>query len=171
VNPDIYEVRLHPQAARAFRRLQNPLRDRIATAIDALANDPRPTGTTRLAGRDDYRVRVGDYRIIYAVDDDERLVVVARIAHRRDVYRRELFARRLERVELNGSALSNPQVLLEVPKIAVLRQRPAASGSDSQAGLISPAASGTAEWRSEGTGRGGRVAPGCRDLSGAIVVV
>lgn len=41
-----------------------------------------------MAGRDDYRIRVGDYRIVYAVDDDEHLVIVARIAHRREVYRR-----------------------------------------------------------------------------------
>ena len=83
-----YEVRLHPQAARAFRRLQHPLRGRIAAAIDALADDPRPTGPTKLAGRDDYRIRVGDYRVVYAVDDDEHLVLIARIAHRREVYRR-----------------------------------------------------------------------------------
>jgi mRNA interferase RelE/StbE len=83
-----YEIRLHPEAARAFRRLQNPLRARIAAAVDALANDPRPAGTTKLAGRDDYRIRVGDYRVVYAVDDDEHLVLIARIAHRREVYRR-----------------------------------------------------------------------------------
>jgi mRNA interferase RelE/StbE len=83
-----YEVRLHPTAARAFRRLQPPLRDRIGDAIDALADEPRPTGAIKLAGRDDYRVRVSDYRIVYAVDDKERLVIVARIAHRRHVYRR-----------------------------------------------------------------------------------
>ncbi len=83
-----YEIRLHPQAARAFRRLQDPLRRRIAAAIDALADDPRPAGTTKLAGRDDYRIRVGDYRIVYAVDDNEHLVLIARIAHRREVYRR-----------------------------------------------------------------------------------
>jgi mRNA interferase RelE/StbE len=83
-----YEIRLHPQAARAFRRLQNPLRGRIAAAIDALANDPRPAGASRLAGRDDYRIRVGDYRIVYAVDDNEHVVLIARIAHRREVYRR-----------------------------------------------------------------------------------
>jgi mRNA interferase RelE/StbE len=83
-----YEIRLHPEAARGFRRLQNPLRGRIATAIDALANDPRPPGTTKLAGRDDYRIRVGDYRVVYAVDDNERLVLIGRIAHRREVYRR-----------------------------------------------------------------------------------
>jgi mRNA interferase RelE/StbE len=42
----------------------------------------------KLAGRGDYRVRVGDYRVVYAVDDEERVVIVARIAHRREVYRR-----------------------------------------------------------------------------------
>ena len=83
-----YEVRLHLAAARAYRRLHGPLRDRVRAAIDALASDPRPRGAQKLASRDDYRVRVGDYRIVYAVDDDDRLVIVARIAHRRDVYRR-----------------------------------------------------------------------------------
>jgi mRNA interferase RelE/StbE len=82
-----YEIRLHPQAARAFRRLQDPLRRRITAAIDAVADDPRPLGATKLAGRDDYRIRVGEYRIVYAVDD-ESVVLIARIAHRRQVYRR-----------------------------------------------------------------------------------
>ena len=73
---------------RAYRRLHGSTRDRINDAIDALAADPRPHGAAKLAGRDDYRIRIGDYRIVYAIDDQERLVVVARIAHRRDVYRR-----------------------------------------------------------------------------------
>ena len=63
------------------------MRDRVQAAIDALATNPRPTGTVRLAGRDNFRIRVGDYRIVYAVDDSDRLVIVARIAHRREVYR------------------------------------------------------------------------------------
>jgi mRNA interferase RelE/StbE len=88
VTSDPYEIRFHPQAARAFRRLLNPLRDRIAAAIDSLAHDPRPPGTTKLAGRDDYRIRVGDYRVVYAVDEANHLVLIARIAHRREVYRR-----------------------------------------------------------------------------------
>ena len=83
-----YEVRLHPAASRAYGRLQGPIRDRITAAIDALAKDPRPHGSQKLAGSDDYRVRVGDYRIVYAVEDAERLVIIARIAHRREVYRR-----------------------------------------------------------------------------------
>jgi len=83
-----YEVRLHPAAAREYRRLQGSLRDRVRIAIDALGSNPRPVGAVKVAGRDDCRVRLGDYRVVYAVDDAERLVIVARIAHRREVYRR-----------------------------------------------------------------------------------
>lgn len=64
------------------------MRERVAAAIDALAAEPRPLGAVRLAGRDDYWIRVGDYRIVYAIDDEARLVLVARIAYRREVYRR-----------------------------------------------------------------------------------
>jgi mRNA interferase RelE/StbE len=81
-----YDVRLLPAAAREYRRLQGPLGDRIRSAINGFALDPR--GVLKLAGRDDYRVRVGEYRIVYGIDDAERLVIVARIAHRREVYRR-----------------------------------------------------------------------------------
>ena len=61
--------------------------DRIAAAIDDLAINPRPPGAAKLAGRGDFRIRVGDYRIVYAVDDAEDVVLIARIAHRRDIYR------------------------------------------------------------------------------------
>ena len=84
----MHEVRIHPEAVRAFRRLRGRVRDRIESAIDGLAAEPRPHGAVKLAGRDDFRIRVGDYRIVYAVDDTDRLVLVARIAHRREVYRR-----------------------------------------------------------------------------------
>jgi mRNA interferase RelE/StbE len=60
----------------------------VNNAIDGLALEPRPHGSTKLAGRRDYRVRVGDWRIVYEVDDQRRRVVLIRIAHRSDVYRR-----------------------------------------------------------------------------------
>ncbi|MGH7765543.1 MAG: type II toxin-antitoxin system RelE family toxin [Candidatus Dormibacteraceae bacterium] len=82
-----YEVRLHPEAIKAYRRLRGSVADRIATAIDGLGINPRPTGAVKLAGREDFRVRVGDYRIVYAVDEAEHVVLIARIADRRDVYR------------------------------------------------------------------------------------
>jgi mRNA interferase RelE/StbE len=50
--------------------------------------EPRPPGAIKLAGRDDFRIRVGDHRIVYAVDDRNRQITVARIAHRHEVYRR-----------------------------------------------------------------------------------
>jgi mRNA interferase RelE/StbE len=53
-----------------------------------LSANPRPPGAVKLAGRDDFRIRVGDYRIVYAIDDEKYLVIVARVAHRREVYRR-----------------------------------------------------------------------------------
>jgi mRNA interferase RelE/StbE len=68
--------------------LHDPLLGQIGAAIDALAEEPRPQGAIRLAGQDDYRIRVGNHRIVYAVDDARMEVIVARIAHRREVYRR-----------------------------------------------------------------------------------
>jgi mRNA interferase RelE/StbE len=72
---------------KAYRQLRGSVADRIAAAIDGLGIDPRPTGSVKLAGRDDFRIRVGDYRIVFAVDDAKDLVLIARIAHRRDAYR------------------------------------------------------------------------------------
>jgi mRNA interferase RelE/StbE len=63
-------------------------RRRIADRIRALAEDPRPVGPEKLAGRRDrLRIRQADYRVIYSVDDSERAVTVVRIVHRRDAYR------------------------------------------------------------------------------------
>jgi len=60
---------------------------RIISALHALADDPRPHGVKKLKGyRDYWRIRVGDYRIIYAIQDNRLLVIVIRIGHRRDVY-------------------------------------------------------------------------------------
>jgi mRNA interferase RelE/StbE len=83
-----YEIRLHPEAIKAYERLHPPIRDRVRAAIDGLATVPRPPSVVKLAGSNDYRIRVGDLRLVYAVDDRARLIVVARIGHRREVYRR-----------------------------------------------------------------------------------
>lgn len=61
---------------------------RIVARIQALAREPRPSGCEKLTGYDDrYRVRQGDYRVVYAVDDSEHSVTIFRIGHRREVYR------------------------------------------------------------------------------------
>lgn len=83
-----YRVEIADTALKALRKL--PVRDaaRIDGAILALAKTPRPRGVKRLQGQPDlYRVRVGDYRILYAIRDNRLLVLVVRIAHRRDAYR------------------------------------------------------------------------------------
>ena len=68
----------------SFQRLRGPIVARVRARIDGLVSDPRPAAAVKLAGRDDFRIRVGDYRIVYAVDDSRQLIIVARIAHRRD---------------------------------------------------------------------------------------
>lgn len=77
-----------PVASRTYRKLRDPLKSRIDAAINSLGAAPRPPGAVKLAGRDDYRVRVGDHRIVYAIDEDDGVVIIARIAHRREAYRR-----------------------------------------------------------------------------------
>ena len=74
-------------AARDLRRLPEGIRQRIVAALQGLANDPRPPGCVKLSGSDEWRIRVGDYRAIYHIDDTDRQVTVTRIGHRRDVYR------------------------------------------------------------------------------------
>ncbi|WP_343924097.1 type II toxin-antitoxin system RelE family toxin [Rhodoglobus aureus] len=77
-----------PAAARALTRVDHQPRDRIRGAIALLSQDPRPPGAKALQGRLGFRVRIGDYRIVYTIQDDVLLVVVVTLGHRRDVYDR-----------------------------------------------------------------------------------
>ncbi len=81
-----YRIELRPAAVRALRKLDPQVRRRVHGAIALLAQDPRPPGARALQGRPGLRVRVGDYRIIYTVEDDVLVVVVVRLGHRRDIY-------------------------------------------------------------------------------------
>lgn len=83
-----FRIELRPAAVRALKKLDPPVRRRIQGAIALLAEDPRPPAARKLQGRDALRVRVGDYRIIYTVEDDVLLVVVVTLGHRREVYDR-----------------------------------------------------------------------------------
>ena len=83
-----YRIELRPAAIRALRKLDPQDRPRLQAAIALLAQDPRPPNARPLKGRDGFRVRVGDYRILYTVADDVLLVVVVTLGHRRDVYER-----------------------------------------------------------------------------------
>ena len=83
-----YRIELRPAAVRALKKLDPPVRRRIQGAITLLAEDPRPPAARALRGRPGLRVRVGDYRILYTVEDDVLVVVVVTVGHRRDVYDR-----------------------------------------------------------------------------------
>jgi mRNA interferase RelE/StbE len=83
-----YLVTLKPSAARALTKLPADHRRRIAATIDALAGNPRPAGAEVLEARERvYRVRTGDYRILYQIQDAVLVVLVVRIGHRREIYR------------------------------------------------------------------------------------
>jgi mRNA interferase RelE/StbE len=83
-----YSVELIRQAVKQFKALSLEDQQRIAPKIDDLAIDPRPFGAIKLAGEEDlYRIRVGNYRIIYAIQDDQLIVLIVKIGHRREVYR------------------------------------------------------------------------------------
>jgi mRNA interferase RelE/StbE len=83
-----YTIDIRPRARRSLRQLDMPVRKAIGNAIDNLADEPRPPDVTPLKGHRPWlRTRVGDYRIVYTVDDRARVVTVAVVGHRRDVYR------------------------------------------------------------------------------------
>ena len=83
-----YRIILKPSADRALTRLPLALADRIERTLEALAADPRPPGVKKMQGAANlWRVRVSDYRIVYEIHDREIVIVVLRIAHRKDVYR------------------------------------------------------------------------------------
>jgi mRNA interferase RelE/StbE len=83
-----YRVVLLRSAARELAQLPQPIRGRLTRALGTLAKDPRPPGAKLLSGPDRiWRLRVGDYRILYRIDDDIVRILVIRIRHRSDAYR------------------------------------------------------------------------------------
>ena len=84
-----WEVRFKPSALREFRDLPGNVQARVGRRLDSLVADPRLPGAQKLEGGEDfYRVRAGDYRVVYAIDDAVRVVFIVKIGHRGDVYRR-----------------------------------------------------------------------------------
>lgn len=84
-----YKILIKASAEKDIRRLSHDVRERVASAILSLREDPRPPGVRKLKGKGDegWRIRVGKYRVVYQVDDNLRQVTVYRVRHRRDVYR------------------------------------------------------------------------------------
>ena len=82
-----YEVRLVRSAGREMDRLPAADHARISRKILSLEDNPRPVSVKKLRGREEFRIRVGDYRVLYTIDDDSRVVTVHAVGHRRDIYR------------------------------------------------------------------------------------
>lgn len=82
-----YQLKATRSALRELKKLPPEIQRRLREAIVALADEPRPPGCKKLKGRDDYAIRVGHYRVIYEIDDEDEIVLVTRAGHRREVYR------------------------------------------------------------------------------------
>jgi mRNA interferase RelE/StbE len=83
-----YRISLSPAAARQLRKFDPQVRRRIQGVLELLAVEPRPPAATRLVGgAGEWRVRTGDYRIVYEIEDQELLVLVLGVGHRREIYR------------------------------------------------------------------------------------
>jgi mRNA interferase RelE/StbE len=83
-----YSLVIKTSAERELRALPKADRRRVVDRVRALAHNPRPPGNEKLSGQERYRGRQGDYRIVYAIDDEARVVEIVKIGHRREVYRK-----------------------------------------------------------------------------------
>ena len=84
-----YRVRIEKQASKALEKLETGIQRRIVEVIRGLADNPRPRGSKKMKNREGLRIRVGDHRVIYGIDDENFIISVVKIGHRREVYRRD----------------------------------------------------------------------------------
>lgn len=83
-----YDIIIKPSAEKQLDKLPKSVRIRIVDKLEELRHDPRPEGAVKLKGADDlWRIRIGDYRVIYEIQDERLLVFVVRVSHRKDVYK------------------------------------------------------------------------------------
>ena len=83
-----YQIKFKSSAAKEFIKLPSHIKERIREAVNQLTENPRPSGVVKLKGDERlFRIRIGDYRIVYEIDDSAKLVRVTRVRHRKDVYR------------------------------------------------------------------------------------
>ena len=83
-----YRIEWKPSAVKELKRLPRDVIPRVVAAVEALTSDAFPLGVVRLKGsQHTYRIRIGDYRVVYTVEDDVLRIEIIRVGHRRDVYR------------------------------------------------------------------------------------
>jgi len=86
----MYKVTVKKSAVKSITKLPKNVSNRLIPSIKQLAQDPRPKGSKKLQGAEDlWRIRVGDYRVIYAIEDTIMIVDVVQVAHRKDIYRKK----------------------------------------------------------------------------------
>lgn len=83
-----YEVTYLPSVAKDLKGLPKADVLRLLAKAETLRDDPRPPGSQKLAGEENYRIRQGDYRLLYSIDDEKIIVQVVKVGHRKDVYRK-----------------------------------------------------------------------------------
>ena len=82
----IYSLNFSKKALKQLEKIKDPFYSNIKAAITDLTNDPRPQGYKKLKGREGYRVRIGNYRVIYDIFDNELIIDIITLGHRKDVY-------------------------------------------------------------------------------------
>jgi mRNA interferase RelE/StbE len=82
-----YGLLILPRAQREIASIENPGREKVIEGIRKLQDNPRPAHSKKLAGREGWRLRMGNYRVIYGIDDPARIVTVLHVGHRREIYR------------------------------------------------------------------------------------
>ena len=83
----MYQIRIKKSAQKELQQISPPYNQKIIEAIDSLAENPRPEGVKKLKSEEAYRIRVGDYRVVYTIEDVIQIIEVQRIRHRKDAYR------------------------------------------------------------------------------------
>ena len=82
-----YRIEVTPRARKDLKALPKRERQRVAEQIDILKTDPRPTGCKKLKGREDfYRIRVGNYRVVYQIENEILLILIVRVGDRKEIY-------------------------------------------------------------------------------------
>lgn len=83
-----YKIKIKPSAVKELNKISKKDLEKVSKKISALSSDPRPPGCEKLSGDEKYRIRQGNYRIVYSIEDDILIIVIVKVGHRRDIYKK-----------------------------------------------------------------------------------